>query len=206
MVKVKICGITNIQDAQAAVKAGADALGFVFYPKSPRYVLPEEAKLIIRCLPARVEKVGVFVNARENTIRAIKKYCGLTMLQFHGNESPDFCRKFSRERVIKALRVQGSGDVTRVSRFATYGALFDSFEPGVPGGTGKSFDWSLATESAAGRKIVFISGGLTPRNVAEAVRRFRPDWVDVSTGVEMAPGKKDAAKLAAFVRAAKGRI
>jgi phosphoribosylanthranilate isomerase len=206
MVKVKICGITNREDALAAVKAGADALGFVFYPESSRYVLPEEASLIIRSLPARIEKAGVFVNSRETTVRRIKDLCGLTMLQFHGNESPEFCRRFRGVKTVKALRVQERPDPAFFFRYDIHGFLLDSFAAGKAGGTGTSFDWSFCEGIDAGGKQLFLSGGLTCANVREAVRRVRPDWVDVSSGVEAAPGKKDAAMVREFIRRARQGI
>jgi phosphoribosylanthranilate isomerase len=205
MVKVKICGITHLEDAQAAVKAGCDALGFVFYPESPRYITPVEARHIIRVLPARTVTVGVFVNAREQAIRRIKQYCGLSMVQFHGNESPAFCSRFKGFKVIKAFRIKSEADTEKVSRYDTFGYLFDSFSPGNQGGTGKCFDWSIGETTAGARKVFFVSGGLTVANVREAITRFKPHWVDVSTGVEAAPGKKDAGKIRDFIRAAKAR-
>lgn len=203
MVKVKICGITNLEDALAAVEAGADALGFVFFRKSPRYIPPEKAAGIIRRLPRAVVCAGVFVNARERTIRRISAQCGLGIIQLHGSESPGFCARFKGTKVVKAFRVRGNADVAKALCYGTTGYLFDSFIPGAHGGTGKCFDWSVRMPVAGTGKEVFLSGGLTAVNVREAIRRFRPQWVDVSTGVEAAPGKKDARKIRDFIRAAR---
>ena len=203
MVKVKICGITNLDDALAAVKAGADALGFVFYEKSPRYITPVEARLIIRRLPKRVLSVGVFVNAREATIRRIARECGLDMLQFHGSESPEFCARFTGARVIKAFRIKDRAAAARATRYATFARLFDSCAGTAFGGTGKQFDWSLAAPGRAAG-VFFLSGGLDAGTVRRAVASVRPQWVDVSSGVEAAPGKKDHARMRDFVRSAKG--
>jgi len=204
MVRVKICGITNLEDALAAADAGADALGFVFYKNSPRYVTPIKAKNIIKRLPKKILKVGVFVNAEERTIRRIAKLCRMDMLQFHGSESPEFCRRFSEYKIIKAFRVKAKLDLKNILRYKTFAYLFDTFIKSSPGGTGKKFDWNLI------RRIidridcpVFLSGGLTVHNVREAIRLIKPDWVDVSSSVELNPGKKHQKKVADFIEAAK---
>jgi phosphoribosylanthranilate isomerase len=203
MVKVKICGITNLEDALAAVDAGCDALGFVFYRRSRRYVRPEKAARIIRRLPKAIVTAGVFVNCREATVRRISKQCGLSLLQFHGNESPEFCARFRGFKVVKAFRLRGPEDARRVKGYDTFGYLFDTYVRGNPGGTGKSFDWSWGAAAAGSGKIFFLSGGLDSSNVRCAIERLKPQWVDVSSSVERGPGLKDPAKVRSFIRAAK---
>lgn len=200
--KVKICGITTRADAQAAIEAGCDAVGFVFYKRSPRAVGYAQAAAIIRDVPASVEKVGVFVNARERTVRRAVKACGLTMVQFHGRETPAFCSRFTGLKVIKAIRVRNAADVERARAYRTYGVLFDSFDRKAFGGTGSRFDWGLLRPADSG-PAVFLAGGLTADTVSSAVRRVHPEWVDVSSGVEVSPGYKDGRKVRAFIRAAK---
>jgi len=203
MVKVKICGITNLEDAQTAVKAGADALGFVFYQGSRRHILPFRAKQIIKQLPKRIVKVGVFVNADWDLVRQTAGFCSLDMLQFHGNESPEFCRRFKNYRVIKAFRIKDRIPSKRILKYKTYGYLFDTFHRCLPGGTGKSFNWGLLTALKKTRAKIILSGGLTAKTVPGAINRVRPDWVDVSSSVERKPGKKDQRKLRNFIRATK---
>ncbi len=198
--KIKICGITNLKDASAAVGAGADALGFVFYPKSPRYIAPQKAAAIIRQLPKQVAGVGVFVNAGEKTIKDIAKLCRLDILQFHGDESPGFCKKFGDYKIIKAFRVKDGIGLKNMSRYKTFAYLFDTFLNSKVGGTGRRFDWQII------RRIIdkidrpiFLSGGLTKDNVREAIKILRPTWVDVSSSVEIKPGKKDHKKVKEFI-------
>jgi len=204
MVKVKICGITNIEDARAAVRSGCDALGFVFYKKSPRYIAPVKAAKIIKKLPKRIIKAGVFVNSKESTVKRTARLCRLDMLQFHGNESPEFCDRFGRFRVIKAFRVKAGSDLDKITGYRTFAYLFDSFVKSRPGGTGKKFDWGLI-RNIINRidSTVFLSGGLTGRNVRKAITLIRPDWVDVSSSVERRPGRKSHKKVADFIKAAK---
>lgn len=202
MVKIKICGITNLGDAQGAIKAGCDAIGFIFYKKSPRYVTPLKAKKIISKLPKNIIKIGVFANARENTIRRVARLCKLDILQFHGNESPEFCDKFKLNKVIKAFRVKAELDLKKISEYKTFAYLFDTFVPSKLGGTGKKFDWKLIRHIDSIKLPVFLSGGLTEKNVQEAMRHVRPAWVDVSTSVETEPGKKDHKKIKRFIQAA----
>lgn len=201
-VKVKICGITNVEDAQAAITAGADLLGFVFYDQSPRHVTVEQAAAIARIVPPYVVRVGLFVNAPEEQISEALSACGLQLLQFHGDEKPEFCRQFPAMS-MKAFRVKDAGTIRSLPDFPTDAWLLDAFVPGQRGGTGHSFNWELAVEAVQLGKPVFLAGGLTPENVAEAVRVVRPFGVDVSSGVESAPGKKDHAKVRAFIAAAK---
>jgi len=202
-VRVKICGITSIDDAQAAVEAGADALGFMFYEPSPRYLTPEEAGAIIRELPAHVARVGVFVDANEATIRNTATTAGLDTLQFHGNESPDFCTQF-KLRTIKAFRVKEGESLGQLAGYGTDAWLLDSYVQGVPGGTGERFNWDLAVEAKRLGCPILLAGGLTPDNAGEAVDQVAPFGLDVSSGVEAAPGRKDAAKMATLIASAKG--
>jgi phosphoribosylanthranilate isomerase len=201
-VKVKICGITNLPDGIAAADAGADALGFMFYDQSPRAISIEAAADLIRRLPPFVMKVGVFVNAPEDlVVRAIRE-CGLNLLQFHGDETPEYCLQFGLMS-MKAFRVRDAASLQAVSGYHTDAWLLDAYSPDRPGGTGETFNWDLALEAQGWGRPIFLAGGLTPENVAEAVRRARPYAVDVSSGVEAAPGRKDHAKLKAFIQAAK---
>lgn len=201
MVRVKICGITNIEDARHAVASGADALGFVFFSASPRHVSPEKARSIIAALPPLVTTVGLFVNETPDRVRMIAKVCGIDVLQLHGDESPAAC-DYSPYRVIKALRVKDAASIAQHSAYRTSGLLLDAWCPDHYGGTGKRFDWELATELARQRTLL-LAGGLTPDNVAAAVTTVRPWAVDVSSGVEAAPGKKDPELVTAFIRQAK---
>ena len=200
--RVKICGITNLADAQAAVEAGADALGFIFYEKSPRFVPLKTAAEISKQLPPFVMRVGVFVNAPEDfVLRAIAE-CNLTMLQFHGDEPPEFCTQFGLMS-MKAFRIRDAETLKLIPNYQTDAYLLDAFSSTTLGGTGEKFNWELAVEAQKFGKPIFLAGGLTPENVAEAVKKVQPFGVDVSSGVESAPGKKDPAKVKAFIAAAK---
>jgi phosphoribosylanthranilate isomerase len=201
-VRVKICGITREQDLHAACDAGADALGFVFYEKSPRKVSAMAAAALVRELPPFVQSVGLFVNADPAFIEDVLETVPLDLLQFHGDESPADCARYGRP-YIKAVRVNRDTDLLKCAADFedARGLLLDAYVPGVPGGTGERFDWSLIPEKMP--KAVILSGGLTPENVAEAVEQVRPWAVDVSSGVEMAKGIKDAHKIAQFIAKAK---
>ncbi len=201
-VRVKICGITRTEDLAAACKAGADALGFVFYAKSPRRLSIEQAALLVAQMPPFMQSVGLFVDAEPAFIEAVLKTVPLDLLQFHGNEAPERCRAFGRP-YLKAVRMKAGVDLVKYCAdfHDARGLLLDAYVPGVPGGTGERFDWKLIP-SGLTRPIV-LSGGLNPDNVAQAVRAVRPWAVDVSSGVEAAPGVKDAAKVAAFIERAK---
>jgi phosphoribosylanthranilate isomerase len=198
--RVKICGITNLADAQAAVQAGADALGFIFYEKSPRYVTVAQAAEIAKQIPPFIMRVGVFVNAPEALITSAIAETGLTMLQFHGDESPEDCLRFGLMS-MKAFRMKDVSVLAEIAKYQTDAYLLDAYSPDVRGGTGHTFNWDLALEAQKFGKPIFISGGLTPENVAEAVRKVHPFGVDVSSGVESMPGKKDHAKVNAFIGA-----
>jgi len=201
--KVKICGITRVKDAIAAVEAGADALGFMFYEKSPRHLGFKQAAEIIRELPAFVAKVGVFVDATEEFVRAAIGQCGLDTLQFHGDEMPEFCRRFGL-KAIKAFRVRDEQSLRAFPAYDQETWLLDSFVAGTLGGTGAIFNWELARKAGALNHRILLAGGLTPENVAEAVKQVQPYGVDVSSGVESKPGQKDPRKLREFIARAKG--
>lgn len=201
-VRVKICGITRLQDLHLACEAGADALGFVFYEKSPRHVTVELAAELVRALPPFVQSVGLFVNAEPAFIESVLKVVPLDLLQFHGDETPADCKRYGRP-YIKAVRVRADTDLLKYAADfeAARGLLLDAFVPGVPGGTGERFDWRLIPANLP--KPVILSGGLTPGNIAEAVQQVRPWAVDVSSGVEVSKGIKDAHQLARFIANAK---
>ena len=205
MVKVKICGITNLNDALDAASVGADALGFVFYKKSPRYISPEKAAEIIKELPVSIKKVGVFVNSDEKTVRNIKKLCKLDILQFHGDETPSFCRKFKGSKVIKAFRIKDKSNLNRLAGYKVWGFLFDSFDKNSYGGTGKTFDWKILKDHKLKTQKIFLSGGLNSKNVTMAIKSLKPDWVDASSSLEVRSGKKDKSKVKEFILMAKSQ-
>lgn len=198
--RVKICGITRERDLADAVEAGADAVGFVFYPKSPRGISVDDAERLVQQLPLFVSPVALFVNPVPELVLDVIACMPTVTLQFHGDESPGFCQSFARP-YLKALRMQPGVDVEAVAAgyAGAAGVLLDSYKPGVPGGTGEVFDWSQAP--ARLHRPLVLAGGLNPDNVAEAVRQVRPYAVDVSGGVEAALGLKDAARMRAFVAA-----
>lgn len=201
-VKVKICGITNLEDALAAVEAGADALGFVFADSSPRKVSPEAAAAIIRELPPFVSKVGVFVNAKEETMLTTSAQIGLDTLQLHGDEPPAPWLSCTL-KTIKAFRMRDADSLRVLSGYETSAWLLDSFVPDKPGGTGATFNWDLAIAAKKLGRPIILAGGLTPGNVADAVRKVQPFAVDVSSGVESSPGRKDHTLVRRFIAAAK---
>ncbi len=199
-IRTKICGITRLADARAAVAAGADLLGFVFYAKSPRHILPRKARSIILKIPARVRKVGVFVNAPVGQVRETARLCRLDYLQFHGAEPPAYLRRFRGYKTIKAVRVRGAASLRGLSRYPADFFLFDAFHAKAFGGTGKTFDWALLARLKKLRRPFFISGGLTPDNVGALLARIRPYGLDVSSGVELRPGKKSHRLIRRFMR------
>ena len=201
MTKVKICGITSLDDALMAVEAGADALGFVFFEKSPRCIGPGAAAGIIAQLPPLVQVVGLFVNAELDFVNRTADSCGLDIVQLHGEESPAFCR-LVRRRVMKAFRVRGMESLESLPDYKVAAYLLDAYSPHAYGGTGESFDWDCAV-AAKERGPIVLAGGLNPDNIAQAVARVAPYGVDVSSGVESAPGKKDPEKVRRFIREAK---
>ncbi|SDU88744.1 phosphoribosylanthranilate isomerase [Pseudomonas mucidolens] len=202
-VRSKICGITRMEDALAAVEAGADAIGFVFYAKSPRAVTAQQARAIIAGLPPFVTTVGLFVNASACELNETLDAVPLDLLQFHGDETPEQCEGYHRP-YIKALRVKAGDDIA--ASCAVYagasGILLDAYVEGVPGGTGQAFDWSLIPKGL--NKPIILAGGLSADNVAQAIAQVRPYAVDVSGGVEQSKGIKDHARIHAFMQAVRG--
>jgi phosphoribosylanthranilate isomerase len=191
MVRVKICGITNLDDALVATAMGAHALGFIF-AESPRRIDPAEAEKIIRSLPPLVKTVGVFVNEDPERIKEIITFCGLDLIQLHGDESPGIGLGLM-PRSIKAFRIQNDRDVENIKRYqgAVRAILLDTFQKGKAGGTGRSFDWSLAVKAKEAGLPVILAGGLGPENIREAIAAVKPYAVDVNSGIEERPGKKD---------------
>ena len=208
--KVKICGITNWSDARLAVAEGAEFLGFNFFAGSPRYVAPAKAGRIIKRLPKGVAAVGVFVNETEDAMLEVTRAAGLTHIQLHGDEPPTVIDRLKRSapavEVIKAVRVRAPFGTAQLARFKRANALLlDGFDPEKRGGTGKTFDWSVVRKlGSRPRMRIFLAGGLTPENVASAIETARPYAIDVCSGVEARPGKKDARRMKALLRAALG--
>lgn len=203
--KVKICGLTNLEDALAAAEGGADAVGFVLYRKSPRYVEPNIVRAIVRALPPLVLPVGVFVNESVEGVRDTMDSCGLALAQLHGDEPSAYCEQVGRP-ILKALRVRDGISALAIAEYqgraGVRGFVLDAFSDQAYGGTGTLADWSLAGEIAKTCRIL-LAGGLTPENVADAVKTVRPYGVDVSSGVESSPGKKDHGRMRAFLQAAR---
>jgi phosphoribosylanthranilate isomerase len=202
MLKIKICGITNLEDAEAAVQYGADALGFVFYQKSPRLITQEKAREIISSMPQPVNSVGVFVDEELSNIKEISTYAGLDIIQFHGSEPSEKCNII--DKYIKAFRIKDNSDLIQLSKYKSASALLlDTYSPTVLGGTGQVFNWKIATEAKTYGNII-LAGGLTPENIEEAIRVVQPYGVDVSSGVEGSEkGKKDHNKLRLFIERAR---
>jgi phosphoribosylanthranilate isomerase len=198
--QVKICGLTSVADALAAAEAGADMIGLMFYDQSPRHITLATAVEISRALPPFVQRVGVFVNPTEALVTRAIAECGLSLLQFHGDEASDFCTQFGLMS-LKAIRVRDAASLKQLDNFHTDAFLLDAYSKAGLGGTGEKFNWDLAIAAQKFGKPIFLAGGLTPENVADAVKQVRPFAVDVSSGVESAPGKKDAAKVRAFIAA-----
>ena len=200
MIKIKVCGITNLEDALAAAELGADALGFVLAP-SPRQVTPEVLRRLVAGLPPFISKVGVFVDSPLDEVRRIMSDCGLDLAQLHGSESPEYCQALF-PRAIKAFQVKDATVLKQLPLYQVSAYLLDGYHTKLKGGSGQSFDWEIARQ-AGGRGHIILSGGLTPENVARAIAIARPYGVDVSSGVEASPGKKDHHKLTAFIHAVK---
>ncbi len=201
MIRIKVCGITNSENAFYAVGLGASALGFIFYEKSPRFITPLAAAEIIKQLPPFVTKVGVFVNASEDYLRDARDIAGFDLYQFHGDETPQFCSAFG-ENYIKAIRVKDARSLDVIDLYDTDIFLFDTYSPDVYGGTGENFSWDILPRRKLGDKFVILSGGLNSDNVHDAIQRVNPYAVDVSSGVESSPGIKDHLKLRRFMEAA----
>jgi len=204
MVRIKICGITNLEDALLAADLSADALGFIFYPPSPRSIAPDAARAIIAQLPPFVSTVGVFVDEAADIVKKLAATVGLNWLQLQGKEPPEYCRALDR-RVIKVFRVQDEKSLADLAAYqgAAQAFLLDTYKKGQVGGTGETFNWDLALEAKKYGPII-LAGGLTAENVAQAISVAQPAAVDVASGVEAAPGKKDPVKLQAFFAAIKG--
>ncbi|MFH1777623.1 MAG: phosphoribosylanthranilate isomerase [Candidatus Omnitrophota bacterium] len=200
MVRVKVCGITNSKDAMIAVSYGADAIGFVF-TRSPRQISTEKAAVISRALHPFVARVGVFADARLGDVKKTIKQCCLTAVQLHGNETPRYCQKITTVSVIKAFRVKDENSLAKIHDYDVDAVLLDSFVEGKLGGTGEPFNWVLIQKI---NKPLVLAGGLNINNVKKAIQKIRPYAVDVSTGVEYRPGKKDPRKLRQFIRMVKG--
>jgi len=204
MVKVKICGMTDLRDALKAYELGADFVGFIFFENSPRKMEPERARVIIEDLPKDLTKVGLFLNQAPDTVRSVAGRCHLDILQLCGDEDRRYCKRLGGDfKIIKSFRVKNPSSVKGADRYkeADY-YLFDTYVKGVPGGTGKCFNWDILGGKAF-KKPVFLAGGLTPENVAAAIRKAAPYAVDVASGVEKAPGKKDYKRLKEFIDNAK---
>ncbi|MEW6543332.1 MAG: phosphoribosylanthranilate isomerase [Nitrospirota bacterium] len=205
VVKVKICGITNREDARAAVEAGADALGFIFHRESPRYVEADVVCRIVAGLPPFVLPVGVFVNEDLKKVRDLMDGCGLALAQLHGEETSAYCESLGRP-VMKGLRLRDRGSLLALAEYKgralVRAFVVDAFSQAAYGGTGQVADWNLAAEVARSAPVL-LAGGLTAQNVGEAIRQVRPYGVDVSSGVEASPGRKDPARIAAFIQAVK---
>jgi phosphoribosylanthranilate isomerase len=197
--KVKVCGITSYEDARLVLDLGGDALGFNFFPSSPRYIRPEDARAITRRLPPFIVAVGLFVNVREvSEVIETAQAAGVQVLQLHGDESPEYCRELIKWPLIKALRIGECGVPENFRDYAVQSFLLDAKDDVLFGGTGKSFDWSLAQNIQSFAPII-LAGGLRPDNVREAIRIVQPYAVDVCSGVESKPGKKDSGKLLEFM-------
>ncbi len=199
MTRVKFCGFTRTEDVTCAVSLGVDALGFVFYAKSPRAVSCEQASVLCRHVPAFVTRVGLFVNAEADTVQTTFSACGLNLVQYHGDESPEFCDRIGLP-YIRAIRMKSDVDVVQeMARFPrASGFLLDAYQAGVPGGTGERFDWGRIPVT---ERPVILAGGLTPENATDAITQVEPWALDVSGGIEAAPGQKDPDKMARFMAA-----
>jgi phosphoribosylanthranilate isomerase len=198
MPRIKICGITSREDALMAVEAGADALGFVLFSGSSRYVSPDQVAEIVRHLPPFVQTVGLFVNEELSVVNSCTDHCRLDIVQLHGEESPEYCDAVNR-RIIKAFRVKDASSLDAMAGYRVAACLLDAWSPLAHGGTGTTFNWDIAARAAALQPII-LAGGLTPDNVAGAIAAVRPYAVDVSSGVESSPRKKDAELVSRFIR------
>jgi phosphoribosylanthranilate isomerase len=197
--EIKICGITNLEDAASACEYGADALGFIFYKKSPRYITPETVRQIIDNLPRAVIRVGVFVNHAIRTVKDIYEFCGLDLIQLHGDESPEYCRQFPESILIKASSPRSEDELSILKYYPVKAVLIDARDPALYGGTGKKSDWEMAMKL---KKIcpLVLSGGLNPGNILEAIETVLPNAVDVNSGVEVSPQKKDSDKMKNIIK------
>lgn len=204
MTVVKICGITSLDDALAAVAAGADALGFNFYSLSPRYITPQHARAIIEQLPESLLTVGVFVNEEAKTVRDIAEEAGLRALQLHGDESPEYCRELADFFVIKTFAVSDTFDIQAAHAYKVEATMLDTKHNNLRGGTGRVFDWSVAKQAALTIPKLFLAGGLSPENVKNAVEIVRPFAVDACSALEDRPGKKNHERMRVFINTVRG--
>ena len=202
MIQVKICGITNIENAFSIAESGVAAVGFIFYPPSLRYIEPRKARIIIDKLPRDLIKVGVFVNEATEEIKRIYDYCRLDMIQFHGDESPDVCRQFPKDHIIKALELKTEEDIKRAAAYFVAAILVDSRQADLYGGTGKTSNWDMARQIS---QPLILSGGLKEENVLDALQKVHPAALDINSGVETAPGEKDPAKIARIMQIIKDK-
>ena len=198
MIYIKICGITEVDDALKIAEMGINALGFIFYPKSKRYILPDKTKEIIKHLPPLINTVGVFVNEKKENVIDVLNRCPIDILQFHGDEKPEYCNQFNK-KIIKAFRVNRDFSFDVFCKFPVSAFLLDSHVSGEYGGTGVVFDWDVAVKAKKYGKII-LSGGLNPENLLSAVAKVNPYGVDISSGVEIKPGKKDISKVEEIVK------
>ena len=199
MVEIKICGITNVSDALIAAECGVDALGFIFFPNSQRYVAPAKAKEIIQRLPCEISRVGVFVNRGIKEVKEIIQFCGLDMIQLHGDERAEYCAQFPMPSVIKAVSCRTEEEIPELRSFPVAAILMDARDPGHYGGTGKISDWRLAIMAKEAHPLI-LAGGLNKENMRKAIETVRPQAVDINSGVEISPGKKDLYKIREIVR------
>ncbi len=198
MIRIKVCGITRLNDALTAVQYGACALGFNFYQESPRYIEPEAAAEIIRELPPFVSSVGVFVNATTEWINSVVKRSKIDSVQFHGDETPEFCTQFMEVKTIKAFRIKKEDDLSKLDEYSVSGYLLDAYHPELYGGSGLSFSWQIL-ESLETTRPLIIAGGLKPDNVGQLLKNFEPYGVDVCSGIELEPGIKDHDAMKRFI-------
>lgn len=198
MIEIKICGMTRLEDVLVAAECGAHALGFIFYPRSPRYIPPAEAKELISHLPSEVVRVGVFVNEKAETVKEIQDFCGLDLLQLHGDESPDYCRRFSSSHLIRAVSPRSEEDLPPLEKYPCRAILLDSRKGKLYGGTGRPSNWALGVRIRE-RFPLILAGGLNAGNVSEAIKTVAPQAVDINSGVESAPGIKDPEKIRAVI-------
>ena len=203
MTEIKICGITRLEDALCAAESGADAVGFIFHPASPRYIAPERARKIIAQLPGEITKVGVFVNREADEVERTAALCGLDLIQLHGDESPEYCRRFPQERVIKAVFPRTPGDLRSLEPYEVRAFLADARDAGRYGGTGKRSDWKLAAKLRASHPLI-LAGGLDAGNIAEALAAVAPHAVDINSGCERAPGIKDHDRMRQIIGMIRG--
>ena len=204
MMKIKICGITNSNDALACAAAGVDMIGLNFYEQSPRYIRPEQARAIARTLPSSTQAVGIFVDTPVEEIRHVARDVGLRVVQLHGSESPEMCAELARDfEIIKALRMDDRFDAQRASVYPMCTILLDTYDGRMAGGTGDIGDWEVARTTKKFASRLILAGGLSPENVAQAIATVNPDGVDVCSSVESAPGVKDPGRIQQFVAAAR---